>query len=43
MVKDTGDSYAMQRAEKAGHMKVRDLIWQAFKKEWDENVQPFHA
>lgn len=36
-LKDTGGKYAMERAEKAGHLEVRDLIWQAFEKEWNEN------
>ena len=36
-IKDAGGKYAMERAEKAGHLGVRDLIWKAFEKEWKEN------
>ena len=36
-LKDTGGKYAMERAEKAHHLEVRDLIWEAFEKEWNEN------
>ena len=36
-IKDAGGKYAMERAEKVGHLGVRDLIWKAFEKEWNEN------
>ena len=35
-LKDSSGKYAMERADKAGHLDVRDLIWQAFEKERDE-------
>ena len=36
-VKDAGGKYEMERAEKAGHLGVRDQIWKVFEKEWNEN------
>jgi hypothetical protein len=36
-LKDSSGKYAMERAEMAKHLEVRDIIWSAFEMEWEEN------
>jgi hypothetical protein len=36
-LKDTGGKYAMERV--THHFQVRDLIWEAFEKEWNESQE----
>jgi hypothetical protein len=34
---DSSEKYAMERAEMAKHLEVRDMIWSAFEREWEED------
>jgi hypothetical protein len=36
-LKDSGGKYTMERAETAKHLEVKDMIWSAFEREWEEN------
>jgi hypothetical protein len=36
-LKDSGGKHAMERAEMAKHLEVRDMIWSALEREWEGN------
>ena len=36
-LKDSDREYAMERGKMPQHLEVRDIIWSAFEREWEEN------